>query len=177
VTKKRLKLSISAAVGGNLVPGLRRHLLAASRLIKGCHLRELSIALVGDAEMKRLHKQYLGINTTTDVLTFELDHDARGRVIAGEVVVCVPQARRQARLLSPLSPQSSVLSTHSSVLANEVLLLALHGMLHLSGFDDKTARQFMAIHRAEDRILSRLGIGPVFGATAKAKPKLRTDKQ
>jgi probable rRNA maturation factor len=144
-------------------------LLAAHRLLQKCHLRELSIAVVGDAEMKRLHKKYLGINTTTDVLTFELEHDAQGRVIGGEVVVCMPQARRQARLLSPLSPQSSVLSTYSSALAKEVLLLALHGMLHLSGFDDKTDRQFMAMHRAENRILSRLGVGPVFGT-------IRTDR-
>jgi probable rRNA maturation factor len=109
-------------------------------------LRELSVALVTDAQMKRLHHRHMGINTPTDVLTFELDHDRRGRVTGGEVIVCVPQARRQARV----------------GVEQEVLLCALHGMLHLCGFDDKTKRQFAAMHRAEDRLLSRLGVGPVY---------------
>ncbi len=46
---------------------------------------------------------------------------------------------------------------------NEVLLYALHGMLHLSGFDDRTDADFRKMHRMEDRLLARLGIGPVFG--------------
>jgi probable rRNA maturation factor len=103
--------------------------------------------------MAKLHHRYLGINAPTDVLTFELDHDARGRVTSGEVIVCLPQARRQARVGT----------------GREVLLCALHGMLHLCGFDDKTDRQFAAMHRAEDRLLSRLGIGAVFGPEGRSE--------
>jgi probable rRNA maturation factor len=141
-----LKISIHAAVGKKLAPGLRAHLRAAHRLLPNCALRELSLALVSDARMKRLHHRHLGINAPTDVLTFELEHDQRGRVTEGEVIVCVPQARRQARV----------------GFEREVLLCALHGMLHLCGFDDKIRRKFAAMHRAEDRLLSRLGVGPVF---------------
>jgi rRNA maturation RNase YbeY len=88
----------------------------------------------------------MGIATPTDVLTFELEHDARGGCTGGEVVICVPQARRQAR----------------TNIEEELLLCGIHGMLHLSGFDDKTGAGFTAMHRAEDRILSRLGVGKVF---------------
>lgn len=112
-------------------------------------LRWMSLALVGDSTMTRLHKQYLGIHGPTDVLTFELDYDDRGRVTAGEVVVCVPEARRRAKKLG-------------SPLERELLLYALHGMLHLVGFDDRTAAGFREMHRREDDILRRLGIGPVF---------------
>jgi hypothetical protein len=35
-------------------------------------------------------------------------------------------------------------------------------MLHLSGFDDRTRAEFDRMHRTEDRILTRLGIGAVF---------------
>jgi probable rRNA maturation factor len=141
-----MKLSIHAACGANLVPYLRRHLRAAHAIIES-PLKELSLALIGDAVMSQLHEKYLHLTGPTDVLTFELDHDTRGRVTSGEVIVCVPQARRQA----------------AAGLRREVLLLALHGMLHLSGFDDRTNRQFAAMHRAEDRILSQLGVGRVFG--------------
>lgn len=87
------------------------------------------------------------------MLTFELDHDDQGRVTSGEVIVCLPEARRQARRLS-------------STLQKELLLYALHGMLHLSGFDDRTARGYQAMHRKEDQILTRLGVGPVFAGGA-----------
>ena len=114
-----------------------------------CRLAELSIALVGDATMARLHQQFMGIPGPTDVLTFPLDLDRRGRPISGEIVVCVPEARRRARGMQV-------------ELKQELLLYALHGLLHLNGFDDRNDREFRRMHRMEDTILARLGVGPVF---------------
>jgi probable rRNA maturation factor len=96
-----------------------------------------------------LHEEFMGVAGPTDVLTFELDHDARGRVVAGEVVVCVPYARREAR-------------RRGVAVEKELLLYALHGMLHLCGFDDRTDRDFAIMHRREDEILKKLGVGAVF---------------
>lgn len=101
--------------------------------------------------MSKLHQQFLNVPGPTDVLTFELDHDTKGRVISGEVIVCLPEAARQAK-------------KNNSTVQKELLLYALHGMLHLSGFDDRTARGYRAMHRKEDQILTRLGVGPVFSA-------------
>ena len=100
--------------------------------------------------MSSLHKQFMQIDGPTDVLTFPLDFDANGREIVGEVVLCVPEAARQARL-------------RGTPVDRELLLYALHGMLHLSGFDDRTEAGFRQMHRKEDDILTRLGLGPVFG--------------
>ena len=146
-----LRLSISTSVGATYAPYLRRHLRQAHRLLDST-LRELSLALVNDRTMSDLHFQFLGISQPTDVLSFALEHDRRRRVITGEVVVCVPEARRNARL-------------HGTEVRNELLLYALHGMLHLSGFEDRTKRGYQRMHRQEDRILSRLGVGPVFKPT------------
>jgi len=143
-----LRLDVHARTGRAHVGYLRTHLRRAHALL-GPALREMSLALVGDRRMAELHERFMGVAGTTDVLTFELDHDARGRVVAGEVVVCVPYAIRQAK------------RTGISV-RNELLLYALHGMLHLCGFDDRTDRDFAVMHQREDDILSRLGIGPVF---------------
>jgi probable rRNA maturation factor len=142
-------LSITAVTGRELVTYLRKHLIAA-RAGLAPPLAELSVALVGDKTMAELHLRFMNIPGPTDVLTFPLEHDRRGRVTAGEVVVCIPEAKRRCR-------ESGV------ELKNEVLLYALHGMLHLCGFDDRTPRGFGRMHRAEDRILTRLGAGPVFG--------------
>jgi probable rRNA maturation factor len=101
--------------------------------------------------MAELHEQFLHITGPTDVLTFPLETDSLGRVTAGEVVVCVPEARRRARV-------------EGVPVERELLLYALHGMLHLAGFDDRTAPDFATMHRTEDDILTQLGVGPVFSA-------------
>ncbi len=99
--------------------------------------------------MSRLHHQYLRQKSPTDVLTFELEHDGRGRAISGEIVICTSVARRQARRLG-----------HS--VRRELLLYALHGLLHLSGWDDRTEAAFAAMHAKEDEILSKLGVSKTF---------------
>lgn len=158
---RRFEVNVSGSTGRTYFAYLHRQLSAAQTFIPSA-LRSLSIALVGDATMSRLHEDFLKIPGPTDVLTFELDHDPRGRVIAGEVIVCLPQARRQAQ-------------KNGSTERKELLLYALHGMLHLSGFDDRTASGYRAMHRKEDQILTRLGVGPVFwggaGRDAKAKDR------
>jgi probable rRNA maturation factor len=116
-------------------------------------LRELSVALVGDKRMAELHLRFLNIPGPTDVLTFPLEFDRRGKIIGGEVVVCVPEARRQCR-------------ENRVKLREELLLYSLHGMLHLCGFDDRTKRGFERMHSTEDDILARLGVGPVFARHA-----------
>ncbi len=147
--KDGFDLTVTATTGHPHVPYLRRMIRRAHKLLNP-PLRELSIALVGDQRMTRLHEEFLGIATPTDVLTFELEHDEQGHVTAGEVVVCVPVARRVAARMPHGSP------------ARELLLYALHGMLHLTGYNDTTEDGYRIMHRKEDEILRRLGVGPVF---------------
>lgn len=150
---KQFELTVSARTGREMSAYLQRQLKQAHALLKP-PLREMSLALVGEATMSRLHEEFLGIAGPTDVITFELDHDARGRVTSGEVVVCVPVARRQAEL-------------RGIAARVETLLYALHGMLHLCGFDDKTESAFKQMHAKEDQILTRLGVGKAFSAAPK----------
>ena len=99
--------------------------------------------------MALLHKKFLHQSGPTDVLTFELDHNPRGRVTSGEIIICHTVAQQRARTLG-----------HS--VAHELLLYALHGLLHLSSFDDRTPSGFTIMHAKEDEILTHLGVGPVF---------------
>jgi probable rRNA maturation factor len=147
-----LALEVTAATGAQFVPFIRRNLSRAHAQLRP-PLRELSVALVGDARMSQLHNQFMNVAGPTDVLTFPLDVDERGRVLSGEVVVCVPEARRQTK-------------TRGQTVERELLLYALHGLLHLCGYDDRTADDFEEMHRAEDMILTKLGVGPVFKGPA-----------
>jgi probable rRNA maturation factor len=127
---------------------VREHLHAARALVKA-RLREMSVALVDEKAMARLHEEFMEIKGPTDVLTFEMEHDRKGRVTAGEVVICVPYAARAAK-------------SRGIELKHELLLYAIHGMLHLCGYDDRTPAGYEIMHRREDEILSALGIGAVF---------------
>jgi probable rRNA maturation factor len=155
----RFQLQIHAAGAGHAVAFLESHLRRAHRMLKS-PLAQLSVGLVNQGKMAALHHRFLGRRGATDVLSFEIDRDRRGRVTAGEVVICVPLARRQA-------------AARGIPLANELLLYALHGMLHLCGFDDRTESAFLAMHAKEDEILTRLGVGPVFRPSPPAAPRRR----
>ena len=130
------------------MPFVRRKILLAHKLLK-LPLGRLSIALVGDTTMSRLHQEFMGIPGPTDVLSFELELDARGRCVEGELVICVSEARRQGR-------------RRGITLPDEVLLYALHGLLHLGGWDDGTEAEYRAMHRKEDQLLQQLGVGRLF---------------
>ncbi|MGD0463258.1 MAG: rRNA maturation RNase YbeY [Tepidisphaeraceae bacterium] len=143
-----LRLDIHAPVGGRYVSALRRQILAAHALLRS-PLKELSLAIVPRRQMALLHKKFLHRSGPTDVLSFELDHDPRGRVASGEIIICHTIAHERARSLG-----------HR--VAHELLLYALHGLLHLSGFDDRTQSAFTMMHAKEDEILTGLGVGPVF---------------
>jgi len=117
------------------------------------------VRVVDDAEMGRLHERYRGEAGTTDVLTFDL-RDQPQEPIEGDVVVCLDEARRQAARRG-----------HATRL--EVLLYALHGLLHLAGEDDHDPAGFERMHRREDELLTAAGHGAVFrpGETAPAGPR------
>ena len=110
----------------------------------------IGISLVDDARMIELHARHLNLNTTTDVLTFHLSKP--GQPIDVDLALCVDEAARQA-------------AGHGHTIERELLLYALHGLLHCCGFDDHEEVGAAAIHAEEDRILSAIGVGATFAAS------------
>ncbi len=116
----------------------------------------LAILVVDDAEMSRLHRLHSGVDGTTDVLTFDNRDDAGGP-IDGDLVLCRDEAVRRATEFG-----------HDARV--ELLLYAVHGLLHLAGEDDHDPAAHRRMHDREDRILSSIGIGPVFSAREARSP-------
>ena len=90
-----------------------------------------AIVFVDDEEMRQLNQTYRGQNKTTDVLSFSAweGEDMPGLShILGDVVISVPTATRQAQGLS-------------MDLGDELMVLAVHGVLHLLGFDHEKSSQ------------------------------------
>jgi probable rRNA maturation factor len=115
------------------------------------------VRIVDDAEMIEAHKRYCDLDTTTDVLTFDLashDTDFQSKALDTDLIVCADEANRQAlRRDHPV--------TH------ELLLYIIHGVLHCLGHDDHDDDAFARMHAREDQLLTDAGIGPVFSADLK----------
>ena len=133
----RLSISVTDGRGrsvraGNLAAWLRRVIPSRSRA-------ELTVALASDRRVRSLNRRYLGKDRTTDVLSFP----SESRPYLGDVVIATGLARRQARDAG-----------HS--LATELRVLALHGVLHLLGYDHDRDGGRMA--RLERRLRRKGGL-------------------
>jgi probable rRNA maturation factor len=96
---------------------------------------EGALVFVGEKTIKQLNKNYLGKDAATDVLSFPLgEKSADGKFYLGDIIISVPQAFKQSLSLK-----------HS--LERELELLAVHGFLHLLGFDHSAG-----IEEEEDKI-------------------------
>lgn len=118
--------------------GVVRAALAACGAAPGSHpdrqvledLDELSVALVDDPTIARIHEEFMAIPGATDVITF--DH--------GEIVISLDTAARHAE-------------EFHSTLHHEVARYAVHGLLHLNGHDDHDATGRDAMHEIQEHVL------------------------
>ena len=102
--------------------------------------KQISIALLSDKEIRDLNRVYRKKNKVTDVLSFNLDSDQ----VLGEVLICLTQARRQAK-------------AKKNPYRDELQLLTVHGILHLLGYDhEKSLAEEKKQEMAEQTILARL---------------------
>ncbi|HEY0793488.1 MAG TPA: rRNA maturation RNase YbeY [Chthoniobacterales bacterium] len=120
------------------VPALRafaeRALLEVTTLPAAAALpQEITIVLVTDRRMRKIHLDFMGLASSTDVITFQ----------HGDVVLSVETAQRQAK-------------RYRSSLAWEVRLYVVHGLLHLCGYDDRTPARREEMDCLQEALLDRL---------------------
>ena len=106
---------------------------------------ELSVALIGNAEMRKLNAKYRKKDYPTDVLSFPVEgimpEETR---LLGDVIISVDKAIEQARARGRSSEQ-------------ELITLLIHGVVHLLGYDhERSARDARAMGRLEKRIYRQL---------------------
>jgi probable rRNA maturation factor len=99
---------------------------------EGCW--DVTVALVDDVRLQALHRDFMGIDAPTDIMTFPAE-ESNGECRGGELVISVDHARTQADAWG-LSP------------AEEIRFLVVHGLLHLLGWRDDSDDE-------RDRMLAR----------------------
>jgi probable rRNA maturation factor len=97
--------------------------------------KEISLAFIGDVEIKKLNLTYRGLNKTTDVLSFSGDGDD-----FGEIIINYNQIKRQA-------------ADFKNSAEKELIFILVHGLLHLIGYDDKTEKARMAMIKKGEKFI------------------------
>ena len=104
---------------------------------------ELSVALVGDEEIRRLNADYRSRDEPTDVLSFPMeDPPPSGPRLIGDVIISVEKAARQAR-------------QRRRSLDDELEVLLIHGILHNLGYDHERSPEDERAMRAMERRVRR----------------------
>ena len=128
---------------------LRRWVAAALR--RKAHI---TLRIVDTREARALNKRYRQRDYATNVLTFVY---AEQRPLAGDIAICAPVVRREARL------QKISLDAHYAH-------LTVHGVLHLQGYDHVRAPDAERMERLESRILKKLGYDDPYWTETARKP-------
>lgn len=146
---------VTVEIAGRLPSSFGRPL--TERLIRTAHSLGggkgdalISLSLVDDRTMHRLNKRHRGKDRTTDVLSFPFSGDAfpgpAGTApTLGEIVVSLPQVRKQARGLG-------------RSIREEFALMLVHGTLHLLGYDHETLKDETRMFGLQHEVLLREGI-------------------
>jgi probable rRNA maturation factor len=106
---------------------------------------ELSLALIGDSEMRKLNAKYRGKDYSTDVLSFSAETNLPLHTrLLGDVIISVNKAASQAK-------------ERGRTLDQELTTLLIHGIVHLLGYDhERSAKEARRMKRLENKIHRRL---------------------
>jgi probable rRNA maturation factor len=128
-----------------------RRALRAERIERA----EIGLALVDDRRIADVHRRWLGIAGPTDVITFDLTAGGGPRASAaltGDIVVSAETARRMAR--------AAGWTPH-----RELAYYVVHGLLHLTGHDDRTPEDRRKMRARERAVMKACGLPPPRPAT------------
>jgi rRNA maturation RNase YbeY len=104
---------------------------------------EIGISLVDEQAMVLANERYLRHQGSTDVITFHYAEPDPTALLQGDLLICVDVAAKQAGRFRATWPK-------------EVVRYVVHGLLHLSGYDDQKPVQRRSMKKAENRLMKRL---------------------
>ncbi len=142
---------------------LAAHLAAAVTATlrdRGVTQGAVTVAVMGDDEVKSLNRDYRGVDSPTDVLSFAAQEEGADDLLAsadlpeelraaladhwGDLAIAYPYTLRQA-------------ARYANPIAAELRLLAVHGTLHLLGYDHATPEEEAEMWAIQDAILAGIG--------------------
>lgn len=143
------KIEISA----DLEQQLQRGLQVVADLHQLSAQTEVSITMVTDEEIHQLNRDYRKVDRPTDVLSFALDEgdepelvDGPEEHLLGDIIISAETAERQGQEFG-----------HG--LEREIVYLAVHGLLHLLGYDHMAEEDKVVMRAKEEEVMGLIGLG------------------
>ena len=106
---------------------------------------EISVAIVDDATLHQLNREFLDHDYPTDVISFVLDREENA--LFGEIIASADYAAAEA-------------VRHNWPAEDELLLYLAHGALHLVGYDDTSPEAALLMRAREREVLAKFGLVP-----------------
>jgi probable rRNA maturation factor len=116
---------------------------------------EVSVILVNNDYIQELNTEYRGLDQPTDVLSFAMSEEPTSGSdvlpedvpeLLGDIYISIERAKEQAK-------------DYNHPFIRELCYLAVHGLLHLLGFDHQNPEQTNEMRAAEEKILAQFSIG------------------
>ncbi len=111
---------------------------------------EFNIIIVDEKKIHELNKNYRNIDRPTDVISFALEDDdtvisPEGIRILGDIYICIEKVHSQAK-------------EYGHSFERELTFLAVHGLLHLLGYDHMTKKDEEIMFKKQEEVLDYYGI-------------------
>jgi probable rRNA maturation factor len=155
-SRSGLSLTVQYATEKSGLPSRRRLRAFAEAALQ--RPAQITLRLVGEAEGRRLNREYRGKDYPTNVLAFSYGDigakGGRGAALAGDIVLCAPVIAAEARA------QGKLLEAHYAH-------LVVHGMLHLLGYDHERDDKAAVMEARETEILAKLGYPDPYAAVGR----------
>lgn len=111
--------------------------------------RIFNIIFVSNEEIRKINREYRNIDRVTDVISFALNDNDECNYFAedelGDIFICIDRAREQA-------------SDYGHSIEREVGFLAVHGYLHLCGYDHMTEEDEKVMFAKQEEILAKANL-------------------
>ena len=140
----RAKITISNRQGavGVRTAHLRR-LVEFVTTAENRSVEDIDVAIVDAGEMESLNSRYLDRSDVTDVLSFDLSRGG-SQGISAQIIVCGDVAADEG-------------PRHGLSAQSELMLYVIHGLLHLTDYDDATAAQAERMNARQEELLGQFG--------------------
>ncbi|ALC81664.1 MULTISPECIES: rRNA maturation RNase YbeY [Bacillus] len=115
---------------------------------------EVSITIMTNEEIQQINKQYRSKDSPTDVISFAMEEEGEGEIkivgadtppVLGDIIISIEKANEQAE-------------EYGHSVERELGFLAIHGFLHLLGYDHMTKEQEEEMFTKQKELLNRYGL-------------------
>lgn len=110
---------------------------------------EFNVIIVSEEKIQELNKNYRGLDKVTDVISFALEDEKSFNIedyrMLGDIYICLNRAREQAE-------------EYGHSFKRELSFLAIHGLLHLLGYDHMNENDEKVMFGKQEEVLKRYGI-------------------